>query len=185
VFRRFNFAPHQNPFFRFPCFCSFTIGTKRQLVITGALLSCCFFFTRYRYKESHLLQFEGFKPAIEACSFDWVGTEITLCSHIARKACSTKPSVSSNKTAQKASSAQAAHNNHNSSKVSRCVVSPFFQSVFTAVQYVIRWLIARSYDKSISWRVSSVDRDFPDRCLCQNTLELLVLRFWPLRVRLG
>jgi len=37
---------------------------------------------RGKYKESQLLLFSGFKPALETCGYDWEQTEITLCSHI-------------------------------------------------------------------------------------------------------
>nr|CAB3268068.1 zinc finger SWIM domain-containing protein 8 [Phallusia mammillata] len=45
---------------------------------------------RGKYKESHLLAFAGFKPAIDACLFDWDETEIVQCTHIIRKTKQTK-----------------------------------------------------------------------------------------------
>ena len=59
----------------------------------GTLALNDFFLTYFcRYKDAHLLLFTGFLPAIDACSFDWPSTEITLCSHIVRKASEIKPS---------------------------------------------------------------------------------------------
>uniref|UniRef100_H2Y5Y0 SWIM-type domain-containing protein n=1 Tax=Ciona savignyi TaxID=51511 RepID=H2Y5Y0_CIOSA len=40
---------------------------------------------RGKYKEGHLQLFEGFKPAIEFCNFDWEAVSISLCSHIVNK----------------------------------------------------------------------------------------------------
>ncbi|CAK8682764.1 unnamed protein product [Clavelina lepadiformis] len=45
---------------------------------------------RGKYKENQLALFPGFKPAIDACSFDWWSTEINICSHIVRKTKQTK-----------------------------------------------------------------------------------------------
>uniref|UniRef100_F6TS15 SWIM-type domain-containing protein n=1 Tax=Ciona intestinalis TaxID=7719 RepID=F6TS15_CIOIN len=45
---------------------------------------------RGKYKESHLLLFEGFKPAIAFCDFDWDTISINLCSHIVHKKCQSK-----------------------------------------------------------------------------------------------
>ncbi|XP_018670723.2 zinc finger SWIM domain-containing protein 8 [Ciona intestinalis] len=45
---------------------------------------------RGKYKESHLLLFDGFKPAIAFCDFDWDTISINLCSHIVHKKCQSK-----------------------------------------------------------------------------------------------
>uniref|UniRef100_H2Y5Y4 ZSWIM8 TPR repeats domain-containing protein n=1 Tax=Ciona savignyi TaxID=51511 RepID=H2Y5Y4_CIOSA len=53
---------------------------------------------RGKYKEGHLQLFEGFKPAIEFCNFDWEAVSISLCSHIVNKKSQPKTKATHTKT---------------------------------------------------------------------------------------
>uniref|UniRef100_H2Y5Y3 SWIM-type domain-containing protein n=1 Tax=Ciona savignyi TaxID=51511 RepID=H2Y5Y3_CIOSA len=61
---------------------------------------------RGKYKEGHLQLFEGFKPAIEFCNFDWEAVSISLCSHIVNKKSQPKTKATHTKTSNESSKAE-------------------------------------------------------------------------------